>query len=238
MRPIPTRKLARVGAVTRHPLHGENIMANPVIYGPKFSTYVRSVLLALEEKGIAYDVEEVNILQGEHQTPEYSARHPFNKVPAFSHDGFDLYETTAILQYIDASFDGAKLQPDDVKSRARMHQVLSILNSYGYPACITSIFIPRVVVPMLDGETDESVISEALPNAEKSMNALEKIIGSNPYMAGNELSLADLHLVPVYEYLSQTPEGEKMLAGAPNLRRWWGAMNQRTSVQKTRPQLG
>lgn len=213
-------------------------MAKPVIYGPKFSTYVRSVLLALEEKGAAYDVHEVDILKGEHQAPEFVARQPFAKVPAFSHDGLDLYETCAILQYVDGSFDGVKLQPDDVASRARMHQVIAIVDSYAYPAFITNIFIPRVVVPMLEGETDEKVIAEALPKAVTSVNALEKIIGSNPYVAGKELSLGDLHLVPVYEYFSQTPEGEKTLVGAPNLRRWWDSISQRKSVQDTRPQLG
>ena len=213
-------------------------MANPVIYGPKYSTYVRSVLLALEEKGAAYEVKEIDILKGDHQTPDYVARQPFAKVPAFSHDGFDLYETSAVLQYVDGSFDGAKLQSDDVKSRARMHQVISIIGSYAYPAFVTNIFIPRVVMPLLDNETGENVIAEALPKAVKSVNALESIIGSNPYVAGKELSLGDLYLVPVYDYLSRTPEGEKVLAGAPNLRRWWDAVSVRESVQKTRPQLG
>lgn len=213
-------------------------MANPVIYGPKYSTYVRSVLLALEEKGAAYEVKEIDILKGEHQTPDYVTRQPFTKVPAFSHDGFDLYETSAILQYVDGSFDGRKLQPDDVRSRARMHQVISIIGSYAYPAFVTNIFIPRVVMPLLDSETDENVIAEALPKAEKCVNVLENIIGSNPYVVGNELSLADLYLVPVYDYLSRTPEGENMLAGAPNLRRWWDSLSARESVRKTRPQLG
>lgn len=213
-------------------------MANPVIYGPKYSTYVRSVLLALEEKGAAYEVKEIDILKGEHQTPDYVARQPFTKVPAFSHDGFDLYETGAILQYVDGSFDGRKLQPDDVRSRARMHQVISIIGSYAYPAFVTNIFIPRVVMPLLDSETDENVIAEALPKAEKCVNVLENIIGSNPYVVGNELSLADLYQVPVYDYLSRTPEGENMLAGAPNLRRWWDSLSARESVRKTRPQLG
>ncbi len=62
-------------------------MVDPVIYGPAFSTYVRSVRLALEEKGAPYRLEEINILEDAHQTPEYRARHPFAKVPAFEHDG-------------------------------------------------------------------------------------------------------------------------------------------------------
>ena len=213
-------------------------MAKPVVYGPRFSTYVRSVLLALEEKGAAYEVEEVNILEGAHQTAEHVARHPFAKVPAFSHDGFDLYEVCAILSYVDAVFPGVGLQPDDARARARMHQVMGIIDSYAYPAFITQIVIPRVVVPMMGGETDEAAVKAALPQAEKCVKALENIVGSNKFMAGSALSLADLHLVPVYDYLSQTPEGETLLANAPGLRGWWDGVKARESVTKTRPKLG
>ncbi len=213
-------------------------MATPVVYGPRFSTYTRSVLLALEEKGAAYEVQEVNILEGAHQTPEHLARHPFAKVPAFSHDGFDLYEVGAILQYVDAVFPGASLQPEDAKSRARMHQVMGIIDSYAYPAFITHIVIPRVVVPMMGGETDEAAVKAALPQAEKCVSALEQLIGGHKFVAGSALSLADLHLVPVYDYLSQTPEGEGLLESAPGLRRWWDGIKNRDSVTKTRPQLG
>lgn len=213
-------------------------MANPVVYGPRFSTYTRSVLLALEEKGAAYEVEEINILEGAHQTPEHLARHPFAKVPAFSHDGFDLYEVCAILSYVDAAFPGLSLQPDDAKARARMHQVMGIIDSYAYPAFITQILIPRVVVPMMGGETDEAAIKAALPQAEKCVNALERLVGGNKFVAGSALSLADLHLVPVYDYLSQTPEGETLLANAPGLRGWWDGVRERESVTKTRPKLG
>ncbi len=213
-------------------------MASPIVYGPRFSTYVRSVLLALEEKGADYEVQEVNILEGAHQTPQHLARHPFAKVPAFSHDGFDLYEVSAILPYVDAAFPGISLQPDDPNARARMHQVMGIIDSYAYSAFITQIVIPRVVVPMMGGETDEAAVKAALPQAEKCVNVLNELNGGNEFMAGSALSLSDLHLVPVYDYLSQTPEGESLLANAPALRRWWDGVRDRESVTKTRPQLG
>ncbi|MBK1666775.1 hypothetical protein CKO28_01790 [Rhodovibrio sodomensis] len=95
-------------------------MANPTIHGPNFSTYVRSVRMALEEKGQAYDLNAVNIFAGENQNEGHLARHPWGKVPAFEHDGFDIYETTAILRYIDAAFGGGSLQPDDARGLARM----------------------------------------------------------------------------------------------------------------------
>ena len=119
-----------------------------------------------------------------------------------------------------------------------MHQVMGIIDSYAYPAFITQIVIPRVVVPMMGGKTDEAAVKAALPQAEECVSALERLIGGNKFAAGSALSLADLHLVPVYDYLSQTPEGETLLANAPGLRGWWDGVKDRESVTKTRPKLG
>ena len=213
-------------------------MSDPVIYGPAFSTYVRSVRLALEEKGAPYRLEEINILEGAHQTPEHRARHPFAKVPAFEHDGFELYETMAMMRYVDETFEGPSLQPDEPRARARMVQVQGVMNAYAYPACISSIVIQRLVVPLTGGTPDEDVIAEAVPQATTSVEALEALIGGNEFFAGDKLSLADLHVAPVYDYFRQTPEGETALGGAPNLVRWWDAISQRESVQKTTPALG
>ncbi len=213
-------------------------MADAIVYGPAFSTYVRSVLLTLEEKGAPYRIEEVNIFEGAHTTPEYLARHPFAKVPAFEHDGFTLYETEAIMRYIDETFDGPGLQPADPPARARMCQAIGIVDGYAYPSMITAIVIQRLVVPMMGGDPDEAVVADAVPRAQTSVAALDGLIGDNAYLAGAEPSLADLHLVPVYDYLRQTPEGERMLGGAANLTRWWQAMSGRDSVTATQPSLG
>lgn len=213
-------------------------MAKPVIYGPAYSTYARTCRLALEEKGADYDLVEVDILSGASQTPEHLARHPFGKVPAFEHDGLELYETDAIIRYIDEAFPGTSLQPADAAGRARMAQAINIIGGYAYPAMIGQIFIQRAVMPMLGNTADENAIATAIPQAEKAVAALEKLIDGKDYLAGDRLSLADLLLVPVYDYISQTPEGQKMLASAPNLQRWWGKVRTRQSVEKTRPSLG
>src|SRR5262245_20850060 len=126
-------------------------MAVPVVYGPAYSTYTRTVRLALEEKGTDYKLEEVDILQGAAQTPAHLARQPFAKVPAFEHDGFKLYETAAISRYIDEVFPGPKLQPADAKRRARMAQLVSISDSYTYPCWIGKVVWQRAVVPLLGG---------------------------------------------------------------------------------------
>ena len=213
-------------------------MAKPIVYGPAYSTYTRTARLALEEKGVDYDLVEVDLLAGATKTPEHLARHPFAKVPAFEHDGFALYETDAIARYINDVFPGPDLVPADSRSRARMAQAMSIIGGYAYPCMVTQIFIQRAVMPMMGKPADEGAIAAALPQAETCVKALEQLIDGNLYLAGDRLSLADLLLIPVYDYISRTPEGQKLLAGAPNLQRWWDSVRSRPTVEKTRPRLG
>jgi glutathione S-transferase len=214
-------------------------MSKPIVYGPNYSTYVRTARLALEEKGVAYDLSEVDMMKGECQKPEYLARQPFAKVPAFQQDGFSLYETTAIARYVDEAFPGPKLQPADAKKRARMAQIVSIVDSYGYGCFIGKVVWQRVVVPLMGGKPDETIIKDALPQAEKTVAALEALADSSgPYLCGSEISLADLHLGPVIAYFNGTPEGQKLMAGAPKLSRWWKMVSTRPSFTRTEPKLG
>lgn len=211
-------------------------MADPILYGPGFSTYVRTARLALEEKGVPYKLEEFDFLQG--MPAEQVARHPFSKVPAFEHDGFRLYETCAIGRYVDEAFDGPGLQPTDPRQRARMTQIFSILDSYTYGPVIGKCVIQRVVTPILGAQPDEAVIEAALPGARKCMEVLEELLDGQAYLAGDALSLADLHLIPIYAYFSVTPEGESILKDKAALQRWWQGVSVRSSVQATQPQLG
>jgi glutathione S-transferase len=214
-------------------------MAKPVVYGPAYSTYARSARLALEEKGVDYTLEEVDILQGAGQSPSHLARQPFGKVPAFEHDGLPLYETAAIIRYIDEAFPGPKLQPADPKRRARMVQIISVNDSYAYPNFIGKVVWQRAVVPLLGGAPDDKIVADAMPMVEKTAVALEALTdNAGPFLCGSEISLADLHLAPVMAYFSGTPEGQKALAKAPRLNRWWQAISARPSVVKTQPKLG
>ena len=208
-------------------------MGTPVVYGPAYSTYVRTARLALEEKNITCTLEEFDFLKG--MPEEHYARHPFGKVPAFEHDGFWLYETAAVTRYVDEAFEGPSLQPGEVHRRARMVQIIGIIDSYTYGPVVGQIVIQRLVVPLMDGTPDEAAIEAAVPGARKSLNVLADLLGDQRYLAGDSLSLADLHLVPIVAYFALTPEGDAVLAELPNLRRWYDGMSGRDTVARTAP---
>ncbi|HMK67516.1 MAG TPA: glutathione S-transferase family protein [Stellaceae bacterium] len=213
-------------------------MAAPIVYGPAYSTYVRTVRLALEEKPASYELIDVAMLQGAHQETGFLARSPFGKVPAFSHDGFDIYETDAIVRYIDQAIPGQSLQPMDAQPRARMNQIIGIVDSFAYPNMIGRIVMHRLVRPMLGEQPDEPTIKSGIPTTELCLSEFERLMGANKFLAGDKVSLADLFVVPLYHYLALTPEGEALLKPRAKLRAWWDQMKARNGVTTTEPKFG
>jgi glutathione S-transferase len=212
--------------------------AMPVtLHGPGYSTYARTARLALEEKGVAYELNEVDLFTGKGQAPEHLARQPWGKVPAFEHDGFALFETLAITRYVDEAFPGPALQPADVKARARMTQICGIVDSYAYGAMIGKLFWQEAVVPMQGGTPNAEIAAEGLLASQKALDVLEGLAGSE-LLCGGSPCLADLHLLPVVEYLRMTKAGGAAFAAKPRLSAWWEKMNARPAVVKTRPVLG
>jgi glutathione S-transferase len=210
-------------------------MSQPIVHGPSFSTYVRSVRLALQEKGVDHRLVEVDLLGGAHKQPPHITRHPFGKVPAFEHEGNTFYETSAILRYIDEVFKGPALMPGTPPARALANQVMSVVDSYGYTPSVINLFIPRVLVPSMGGETDMEKVEAGKAPAALFVKELDRLLGSQQFFGGANVCLADLHALPVLAYLVATPEGKAILESAPNLRGWMGRMMKRPSVQAMMP---
>jgi glutathione S-transferase len=218
------------------PINGSTTM-KPRLYGAPYSVYVRSARLALEEKGVGYELVPVDIFAAGGPPAEHLARHPFGRIPAFEHDGFTLYETGAIARYVDEAFEGPPLQPTDVRRRARMNQAIGILDSYAYRTLVWDIFVERVRAPANGRASDEAKIAEALPRARTCLEALAAIVGDGPWLAGPALTLADLHALPMVTYFAMATEGRRLLDGCAAMSRWLERMRARPSVAATRSPL-
>ncbi len=205
-------------------------MARPIVYGARYSAYVRIVLLTLIEKGVAHDVVEVDVFAEGGPPAEHLVRHPFGKIPAFAHDGVQLYEAAAIARYVDEAFPGPALQPADPRVRARMAQAIGLLDSYAYRPWVWGLYVERVSKPKRGLAADEAAIAAALAKGETAAAALEAILGTSPFLAGETISLADLHAAPMLGYLVKAPDGAALLARHPRLERWWRDLSERTSV--------
>jgi glutathione S-transferase len=208
-------------------------MARPIVYGPAASTYVWSTRLALAEKGVAHELVEIGF--AELAQEPHVRRHPFAKVPAFEHDGFALYETQAILRYIDEGFPVAPLQPTDLHRFARMNQIMGIVDAYAWPSIAGGILVNRLLRPRLGLPVDEAAVAASLPRARLCLAEIARLQGEQPFLAGERVSLADLMVIPLFCYFSRVPEGEAALAEHPSLRPWIARMEERQSFQVTKP---
>src|SRR5215469_16557000 len=146
-------------------------MSEVIVYGVPGSPYVRSALLGLEEKGAPYHLHPLRL--GDDKTPEHLARHPFGRVPTLSHDGFELYETQAIIRYVDAAFAGPELQSRDTRSAARMNQIIGVVDWYFFHQVTAVISYNRLLAPLLGRTTDEAATAAAVPNAIICLDVLE-----------------------------------------------------------------
>jgi glutathione S-transferase len=207
-------------------------MSTIVIHGIPGSPYVRMPLLACEEKGVPYTLNAMPFGAGANKTPEYLKLHPFGRIPAIEHGDFRLYEAQAIVRYIDRAFDGPSLTPADPRAAARMDQVMNIVDWYVMPSISSAIGFNRIVKPIFGLPVDEAAVAAAVPMAKTCVAALEDILADKPYLAGDQVSLADLMAVSHLDLLPKSPEGADIMAGSPLLS-WLERMAERPSVHKT-----
>jgi glutathione S-transferase len=204
------------------------------VYGIPGSPFLRSVEIGLQEKGLDYELHA--IAPGEHKQPDYLARHPFGRIPAFEHDGFAVYETQAILRYLDDVFPAPPLTPGNPAARARMNQLIGIIECYYFPKAAAPIGFNRIIGPRLLGiPSDESAITEAMPMARTCFAEFERLIDDKPYLTGETFSLADIMLGAQLDLICEAPEGRELIEETPRLGGWLKRMVERQSFIATQP---
>lgn len=207
-------------------------MSEFVVHTVPGSPFARAVLATLEEKGARYRLAP--LAPNASKSPEHLARHPFGRVPAFEHDGFALYETQAILRYLDRVLPQPALTPADPRRAARMDQVMNINDWYLFHGVGNVIVFHRVIAPQLMGlKPDEAAIEAAMPKARTVFAELARLLGEQAFFAGDSVSLADLMVAPAAAFFTATPEWTELGVPHANLVAWLQRMEARPSLQAT-----
>ncbi|KIY53955.1 glutathione S-transferase [Fistulina hepatica ATCC 64428] len=202
------------------------------LYGSVLSTCTPLVAIILLEKRIPFEFIEVG--QGEFiKTPEYKAKQPFGQVPYIDDDGFILYESRAIARYICEKYpdQGPKLIPDAPKQRALFEQAAST-ELYSFDPYARSVVIERYIKQFRKQEPDQHFASVMLETLEQKMDAYEAILSKHKYVAGDNLTLADLFHIPYGLLLP--PAGCNILISPekrPNVARWFKEISSRPAAR-------
>ena len=191
------------------------------------STFSRRVRIALLEKGLEAELVELDMRAGAHKAPEYLALNPYGRVPAFDDDGFVLYESTAILEYLEARHPTPALVPEDPRGRAlvAMHSKLCDLEVGVNTA---SLIFPLRFVPR--ERWDTATMGKARAQVERHLRIVETQLRDAEWMVGGRYSLVEVCYTPLLEFLPlmeiEVPE---------RVRAWTDRMLARPSAVATKP---
>ena len=208
----------------------------PVVSGFCHSVYTRSVRIALTEKAVAYRYDEVNPFDPD-QADRCRELHPFLRVPVLHHRGARLYETVAILSYVDDAFEGPALMPEGALARARARQVMSITDAYVYPSLVRQVFSHGCYLALAGQHSDPATLQHGLDAAPTILDALEEIAVEGMVLRPDQAGLAEGHLFAQLDYFAMVAEGREMLKRRPRLNAWFQAMAKRQAMVETRPDL-
>ncbi|KAI5121726.1 hypothetical protein M0805_009019 [Coniferiporia weirii] len=202
------------------------------LYGQPFSAATQNVIVTLKELNVPYELVPVSIITGEHKGTDYlETKQPFGQVPVLiEEDGFKLYESRAIARYLIAKYgrDSGLIPTGDVKKVGLFEQAVSIESSNFEPSA-SAIAAEKIFNQMFGVKGDDDRAAEQVKTLEEKLKVYEIILGKQKYLAGDELTLADLLHLPNGAYI--TYAGFTGLKATPNVARWWADISSRPSWQ-------
>ena len=202
-----------------------------ILYGSQESVYCAIVILVLNQKDIQFQFHPVDVFD-KHGVPEnHLARHPFGKIPVLQLGDFLLYETRAIIRYIDDSWPEPPLLPASALDRARVEQIMSVLDSYAYQTMVWDVYVQG----SKEEGVDERRIANGLAQSEKCLQAIGRYQCSDSHLVGRSLSLADFYVYPMLKYFSQTKQGADLLTKFPRINLWLDSMSARFNFPPSTP---
>ena len=167
------------------------------IYGFDFSSPANKVRFAANAMGLQYEYKRVNLFTGEQKSPEFLKLNPVGRVPAIDDNGFKVFESAAIIRYL-AQKNNSPLYPQDLQKRTIVDQWIVFANLHVATA-LARVTFNRVMYKFLNTEKDERSLNDGIKFLGQFLPTVEKQLKENKFLAGSEMTLADINLLAVLD---------------------------------------
>lgn len=197
------------------------------------SPWAWRVWLALEEKGLDYEFSLLSFSEGDLKKPDYLAMNPHGKVPVLSDDGTTIYESQAILEYIEEEYPATPLLPDDAAGRAlvRIEEIecTTYMNEAFRGLAQIAFFTP-------EDRRDPKTLADRKADVRSELGKLESRVAARggDFLMGSELTRADTTWLPFVEIAGRAGVTLEN-CDVPALLRWRDRMRTRPSYDRTYP---
>ncbi len=162
------------------------------------STNSRKVRIALIEKGLEFERINIDLTKREQKSPDYLKIHPFGQIPALDDEGFVVYDSTIINEYLEDEYPYPSLMPSDSEGRARARMMEDFRDAYFNPYFVHLIQESRKP----EAERDAQRIDNAKLEITKAFDRIEAELQDKDYLAG-AFSLADVAFMANIEMLDR-----------------------------------
>jgi glutathione S-transferase len=199
------------------------------LYWHPFSLFPRRARIALREKAIPCEEVEVDLPGGATRAPEFRRLNPFGQVPVLEDDGLVIYESLAILEYLEERHPALPLLARDPATRARTRQLM--LASGDYYAGALKRWLPRLFAP--EESWDRADQERAVVELGEHLDVLEGVLAGREYLV-DSFSLADVAYAPLVCELEACRLGH-LLTARPAVRAWVERLRARPAIRATTP---
>ena len=194
------------------------------LYHEPLSPNSRRVWITLLEKELEFELVEVK-LDGEQFQPEYLALNPFHHIPVLVDDDFNIVESLAILDYLEAKYPKPTMLPTDVKDLAIARMVQLVTVNELLPATLA---LTPLILDLPGGNSQK--IEEAKEKVSTVLKFFENLLDERPYFGSENITLAEVVAGTVIPWL---PRGGLSLSDYPKLSAWCDRLIARPSWQST-----
>ncbi|KNG88044.1 glutathione S-transferase PM239X14 [Aspergillus nomiae NRRL 13137] len=203
------------------------------LYGFPASTCTNRVRIVLAEKGLEAEFHPIDLSKGEQKAESYvNDLHPFGKVPVLqdTETGVQIFESRAITQYLSSKYSGqgTTLSPpeSDLKAWA-LYQQAPYFDPLVSQISFEKVFKPRKGL----GPTDEARVQVLFSQLTPTLEGYERILSKQKYLAGDQVTLADLAHLPYGVFVEQFGFAD-LLPKYPHVQKWWEELKARESWKK------
>lgn len=181
------------------------------------STCSRRVLMAAQHLGVKAELVLVDLFKGEQNSPEFLKLNPNHRVPVLEHDGFVLWESYAIMQYLAEITPGQTLYPADAAGRADVNRWLFWCGQDFMPGIAILNWENSIKSLAGIGQADPVEVARGEHLLIEAAKVLDAHLGAREWICGTGLSLADLAIAAP---LADQRRAKLPVADLPNLQRW------------------
>jgi len=200
------------------------------LYHHPMSTNARRAVMAAIELRAKIDLVLVDLAKGDQRKPDFLALNPNGKVPVLDDDGFVLWESHAIMQYLADKTPGQTLYPQETRARADVNRWL-FWNAHHFQPAVSILAWERVVKPLIgQGPADEMAVKRGEGLVTELSAVLDHHLAGRAWIAGDKLTLADLAIATPLSFIGRA---KLPVSDRANLMRWLYRVEQLESWKKT-----